>query len=104
MDVNTITVLVGIISVLWLIVQYLFAKWVKRIEEDVKMAILKSDEAIRLTGDLKLNYIERFNKIERLINDKHEVLIKNISDLKDHLSNKFVSKELCKFYHDEDGR
>lgn len=98
----TTEILMAALIVLWTIVQFLFAKWVKRIEDDVKEAKMASDKAMAEYNSIKVNYIERFNTIERLVTQKNDLIADKIDNLKDHFQDFFVSKEFCKLVQKKD--
>ena len=49
----------------------------------------------------KLNYVERFKGVELKIKQSENNIIREISDLKAHLTEVFVPKEFCKYVQEQ---
>jgi S-adenosylmethionine hydrolase len=92
-----ISVLSVILSTAIMIVGYFIKKWMKRVEVQLEKLEENYKTIETEQNQQKLNYIDRFQSVELKIERTEKNIINVINDLKDHITETFVSKSFCQF-------
>jgi hypothetical protein len=98
-----ITIALLVINTLLIVVGFFGANWIYQVQKTSKENSVKAQTALDRAYKIENNYNQKFARLELAITGKLEVnqaiIIERIDKLRDHMDDKFVTKEVCQNSH-----